>query len=58
VPLRGSSRCFLHAFLEALHRATQIGADIAQFLRAEHERHDQQHDQPMPNAQRTHDYSP
>ena len=58
--LRVARRClrFFHAFLEALHCAAQIGADIAQFLRAEYQCHDQQNNQPVPNTQRTHDYSP
>src|SRR5260370_19593544 len=46
------------AFIETLHRTAKIGADIAQLLRAEHQRDDQQSDQPVPNTQRTHDYSP
>src|SRR5712664_1154927 len=43
-----------HAVLEAAHRAAQIGADVAQLLRAEDQHHDHQDDQPMPDAERTH----
>src|SRR5689334_23063995 len=48
----------LHAFLEALHRAAQVLADVAQLLGAEDEDHHQQDDQPVPNAQSTHVASP
>src|SRR5258708_7274743 len=41
----------LHAFLEALHRAAEVRAHVAQLLRAEDEQHDDEHDQPMPDAQ-------
>src|SRR5438094_950748 len=60
--LRGRGLRFLgfglaapHAFLEALHRAAQILPDVAQFLRAEDQHDDEQYDQPMPDAQTTHD---
>src|SRR5688572_21007870 len=48
----------LHAVLEALHGAAQVGAHVAQLLRAENQQHDEQHDQPMPDAERTHCGSP
>src|SRR5689334_21113657 len=48
----------LHAFFKALYGAAQIAADVAQFLRAEHQSNDQQNDQPMPDTQRTHENSP
>src|SRR5215470_6427755 len=44
----------LHAVLEPAHRAAEVGADIAELLRAEDEQDYQQHDQPMPNAPGTH----
>src|SRR5207249_6763921 len=47
----------LHAFLESLDRAPEIGAHVAQFFRAENQHHDQKNDQPMPNAQSTHVFS-
>src|SRR5215218_4485152 len=48
----GSGRTAVaHAVLEALDGATEVGADVLQLLRAEHENHDQQHDQPMPDAE-------
>src|SRR6478752_5802710 len=48
----------LHAVLEALDGAAQVGADVAQLLRAEDEQHDDEHDQPMPDAEGTHGDSP
>src|SRR6266581_4670429 len=45
---------FAYAVLEAAHRAAQVGADVAQLLRAEDQHHDHQDDQPMPDAERTH----
>src|SRR5436190_13265084 len=47
----------LHAFLEPLDRAPEIGAHVAQFFRTENEYDDQKNDQPMPNAQSTHVFS-
>src|SRR6185312_7094590 len=44
----------LHPLLESLHRAAEVGADVAQLLRAEDEQHDHEHDQPMPDTERTH----
>src|SRR5512139_802831 len=51
-------RIFLHAFLQSLHRATQVAADVAQLLGAENQQHDDQNDQPMPDAKATHGVSP
>src|SRR5690606_31311991 len=48
----------LHAVLEALHRRTEVRADVLELLGAKHHHHDEQHDQPVPNAERTHDHSP
>src|SRR5262249_10902363 len=48
----------LHAFLEALHRAAQILPDVAQLLGAEDQHDDQKYDQPVPDAQSTHDSPP
>src|SRR5690606_31849369 len=48
----------LHAFLEAAHRATQVGADVAQLLRPEDEEHDDEHDEPVPDAEGTHGNAP
>src|SRR3954470_16196797 len=42
---------FLHAVLEALHRATEIGADVLELLGAEDQHDDQQHDEPVPDAE-------
>src|SRR5487761_2686283 len=36
-----------HAFLEALHCAAQIAADIPQLLRAENQQNDQKDDEPV-----------
>src|SRR6185437_9924822 len=44
----------LHALLESLDGAAQVLADIAKLLGAEDQHDDQQHDQPMPDAQSTH----
>src|SRR6185503_19757886 len=44
----------LDAFLEALHRAAQILADVAKLLGAEDQQHDHQDDQPVPDAHRAH----
>src|SRR5450631_952115 len=55
------SRCVLRALdavLESFYGATQVLADIAQFLGPEDQDHDQQHDQPVPDTQSTHDCSP
>jgi hypothetical protein len=46
----GRGFAFLHPFLETLDRAAQIIADVAKFLRAEN-----QNDNPVPNAETTHD---
>src|SRR4051812_29899963 len=43
------------AVLEALDRAAEVGADVLQLLGAEDQHDDQQHDQPMPDAERSHD---
>src|SRR5215831_14829738 len=47
-----------HAVLESLHRAAEILADVAQLRGAEDQHDDQQHDQPVPDAQSTHVPSP
>src|SRR5256885_1104975 len=44
----------LHAVLESAYSPAQVGADITEFLGAENEQNDQQHDQPVPNAPGTH----
>src|SRR5207302_1872977 len=44
----------LHAFLEALDRATEIRAHVAQHLRADSQHHGQKNDQPRPSALSTH----
>src|SRR5256885_13858140 len=44
----------LHAVLEAFHRAAQVLADVAQLLGPEDQHDDEQHDQPVPDAQSTH----
>src|SRR5262245_4761116 len=44
----------LHPVLEALHRVAEVRSDVAQLLRAEDEHDDQQHDQPVPDADRSH----
>src|SRR5665213_2754519 len=41
----------LHAVLESLHGAPEVGAHVAQLLGAENEQHDDEHDQPMPDAE-------
>src|SRR5881296_2580088 len=51
----GRLRAALHAVLEALDRGAQIAADVLQLLGAEDQHDDQQHDQPMPDAETTHD---
>src|SRR5450755_1609805 len=48
----------LHPVLEPLHRAAEILPDVAQLLGAEYQDDDQQHDQPVPDAQSAHDRSP
>ena len=40
-----------HALLEALDRTAQIAAHVAQFLCAKYHDDDQQHNQPMPDAE-------
>src|SRR5689334_8141030 len=40
-------RRVLHPVLEPAHRTAEVGADIAELLRAEDEQDDQQHDQPV-----------
>src|SRR3990170_6018997 len=45
---------FAHPVLEAAHRAAQVGAHVAQLLGAEDQHHDDQDDQPMPDAERAH----
>src|SRR5690606_23570896 len=49
---------FVHALAEALDGQANVFADVAQALGAEHQRDDHQHDQPMPDAESTHDGSP
>ena len=44
------SPLFAHAVLEAAHRAAEIRADVAQLLRAENHQHDDQQDDPVPDA--------
>src|SRR6185436_17866634 len=51
---RGLGLVALHAVLESLHGAAEVGAHVAQFLGAEDEQHDDQDDQPVPDAERTH----
>src|SRR5690606_27835858 len=43
-----------HALLEALDGAAQVFAHVAQLLGAEDERHDDENDKPMPDAETTH----
>src|SRR5687768_15347745 len=45
---------FAHAVLESAHRAAKVGAHVAQLLGAEDQHHDQQDDQPVPDAERAH----
>src|SRR4051794_35106179 len=47
-----------HAILEPADRAAEIRAHVAQLLRAEDQHYDQQDDQPVPDAERTHSVSP
>jgi hypothetical protein len=42
---------FLHAVLEALHRAAEVGAHVAKLLGTEDQQHDDQDDQPVPDAE-------
>jgi hypothetical protein len=60
--LRGGRRLVglatLDAVLEALDGAAEVGADVLELLGAEDQHHDQQHDQPVPDAERTHEISP
>src|SRR5439155_23470175 len=51
---RGLALRTLHAVLEAFHRAAQVLADVAQLLGPEDQHDDEQHDQPVPDAQSTH----
>src|SRR5690606_40011754 len=44
-----------HAFLEAFDRTAEILADVTQFFRAEDQGHDDQDDQPVPDAEATHE---
>src|SRR3990170_4924393 len=50
----GFLAAFAHARLEAAHRAAEIRADVAQLLGAEHQHHDDEDDQPVPDAERAH----
>src|SRR4051812_41707755 len=52
--LRLVRAAFAHAVLEAAHRAAKIRAHVAQLLGAENEHHDQENDQPVPDAERAH----
>src|SRR5689334_12877195 len=45
----------LHAFLESAHRAAQVRPDVLQLLRSEDQQDDHQHDEPVPDAPRSHD---
>ena len=40
--------------LRRLDRAAEVGADVLELLGAEDQHHHQQHDQPMPDAERSH----
>src|SRR5512134_1450672 len=51
---RALRRAALDAVLEALHRVAEVRPDVAQLLRAEDEHDDEQHDQPVPDAERSH----
>src|SRR3954470_5061311 len=55
---RGGGLVGLHAVLEPLAGAAEVGRDVAQLLRAEDEQHDDEDDQPMPDAEGTHGNSP
>ena len=44
----------VQALLEAAHRLAQVLADVLQALGAEHQHHDHQHDQPVPETESTH----
>src|SRR5439155_10704973 len=46
----------LHSFFESLDRATEILPDVAQLLGSKDQHDDQKNDQPMPDAQATHDF--
>jgi hypothetical protein len=48
----------LYALLESLDRTTEVAADVAQLFSAKNKQHDDQNDQPMPNAKTTHGKSP
>jgi hypothetical protein len=51
----GGGRAVLDAVLEALDGAAQVGTDVLQLLGAEHQNHDGQDDQPMPDGKRAHE---
>src|SRR5689334_6826205 len=51
-------RAVADAVLEALDRAAEVAADVLQLLGAEDQHDDQEHDQPVPDAERTHGGSP
>src|SRR5690606_19098299 len=42
------------ALAEVLHRAAEAATEVAQARRSEDQRHDCQHDQPVPDAETTH----
>src|SRR5262249_38976732 len=45
----------LHALAEALDRRADVLADVAEALGAENQRDNDQHDEPVPDAETTHD---
>src|SRR5688572_27597332 len=50
----GGGRTVLHAVLEALHGATEVGAHVLELFGAKHHHDDQKNDQPVPDRKRTH----
>src|SRR3989344_4559718 len=55
--LRGGA-AVLHAVLETLDGRAQVAADVLELLGAKDHHHDEQHDHPVPDAERTHDHPP
>ncbi|CEE83237.1 hypothetical protein XAC2852_860008 [Xanthomonas citri pv. citri] len=53
--LAGRLVVVVHAFLEFLDRAAEILGTAGEPLGTEHQQHDHQHDQPVPNAETAHD---
>ena len=48
---------FVQALFEIMHGTAEVFADIAQFFGAEHQNHDDQNDNPVPNRKAAHFYS-